>query len=66
MRTIDERAAELSERLRAELGEIELRTMEYTLADAIREGATTAGQTKNWESCALASAVVAMKARGYA
>jgi hypothetical protein len=44
MSKIEEKALELSENLRAELGEIELRTMEYTLADAIREGSTVTEQ----------------------
>lgn len=49
MSRIDEKAAELSAALKAELGAIELRTMEYTLADAIREGSSvTKQEVGNW------------------
>ena len=69
MTKIDEKAVELAESLKAELGEIELQTMEYTLADAIREGATVSTQAKGWgdgeSACALTAAVIASKARGY-
>jgi hypothetical protein len=42
----------------------------YTLADAIREGATVSGQAYSWTDkegnmCAMSAAVVAAKARGY-
>lgn len=75
---LDAKAAELRENLteeilsdamKADLGEIELRTMEYTLADAIREGSTVSRQAYNWgngeSACALTAAVIAAKARGY-
>lgn len=44
-------------------------TVNYTLADAIREGSTVSGQAYNWSDeqgnlCALSAAVVAAKARG--
>lgn len=69
MSKIDEKVAELSEQLMAELGEIELRTMEYTLADAIREGSTVSTQAYSWgngeTACALTAGVIAAKARGY-
>lgn len=70
MTRIDEKALELNESLKKELGEIELRTMEYTLADAIREGSTVSNQAYDWgtgdTACALTAAVIAAKARGYA
>ena len=49
MTKLDEKALELrdnimSDAMKAELGEIELRSMEYTLADAIREGSTVSRQ----------------------
>lgn len=74
MTKLDEKALELrdnimSDAMKAELGEIELRTMEYTLADAIREGSTVSKQAYNWgngeSACALTAAVIAAKARGY-
>lgn len=69
MSRIDEKAIELSESLKRDLGEIELRTMEYTLADAIREGSTVSNQAFDWgtgdTACALTAAVIAAKARGY-
>lgn len=69
MSLIDKKATELSENLKKELGEIELRTMEYTLADAIREGSSVSEQAFNWgdgeSACALTAAVIAAKARGY-
>lgn len=69
MSKIDERAALLSEQLKAELGEIELRSMEYTLADAIREGSTVSIQTIGYgdgeTACALTAAVIAGKGRGF-
>lgn len=66
MSKIDEKAAELE----AMLGEIELRTMEYTLADAIREGSSVTEQAYNWgdgynNACALTAAVISAKARGF-
>ena len=70
MARIDEKAAELTEQLRAELGAIELTAMEYTLADAIREGSrVTEHNTSSWgdgaSACALTAGLVAAKARGY-
>lgn len=69
MSKIDEKADVLSDSLKAELGEIELRTMEFTLADAIREGATVTNQACGWgdgeSACALTAAVISAKARGY-
>lgn len=52
------------------LGEIELKTMEYTLADAIREGSSVSEQAVgSWgdgeTACALTAATIAAKARGY-
>lgn len=61
------------ERLRAELGEIEMGvvTAEYGLADAIREGAGVTDQrfgawVSEGESCALGAAWIAAAARGLA
>lgn len=53
-----------------ELGALELKSMEYTLADAIREGAGVTGKLEGGfiqqgESCALGAAWIAGKARGY-
>lgn len=67
---IDEKATELGDELRKELGEIELRTMEYTLADAIREGSSVTEQAvgkfgNGLTACALTAAVISAKARGY-
>ncbi len=66
---IDQKAAELNEQLKSELGEIELRTMEYTLADAIREGSSVTTQAYNWgngeTACALSAAAIAARARGF-
>lgn len=59
------------ERLREDLGEIELGviTEGYTLADAIREGSQVSSQAYNWgngdSACALTAAFVAAKSRGY-
>lgn len=70
MNKVDEKAAELAENLRSELGEIELRVIgNYTLADAIREGSTVSEQAYAWgngeTACALSAAVIAAKARGF-
>lgn len=69
MTKIDEKTRELEAQLKAELGAIELRTMEYTLADAIREGSTVTTQAHDWgdgsSACALTAAVISAKARGY-
>lgn len=59
------------EQLRNEIDEVETVTLtRFTLADAIRLGSTVSGQAYNWTDadnnmCALSSAVVAAKARGY-
>jgi hypothetical protein len=54
----------------AELAKIEEKVVTgYTLADAIREGASVTEQAYNWGSqgkaCALTAAALAAKARGY-
>lgn len=60
---------DLDEEMKADLGAIELRTMEFSLADAIREGSTVTDQSYNWgggeTACALSAAVIAAQARGY-
>lgn len=65
----DQKAAELSEELKSELGAIELTTMEYTLADAIREGSRNTTQVANWgdgeTACALSAAAIGAKGRGW-
>ena len=59
------------EELRATIDNIALEvTTSYTLADAMREGATVSGQAYNWTDsagnmCSMSAAVVAAKARGY-
>lgn len=70
MSKIDEKAAQLSTQLKSELGEIELRSMEFTLADAIREGSrVTDHSQQGWgdgeTACALTAAIISAKARGY-
>ena len=70
MDILDRKAQELSEKLAADLREIELDvTTSYTLADAIREGGLVSKQTRGWgngeTACALTSAVIAAKARDY-
>lgn len=56
----------------AELAAIETKVLTgYTLADAIREGASVTNQAhgkfgSNGEACALTAACLAAKARGYA
>jgi hypothetical protein len=71
MNKIDEKAAQLSEQLKADLGEIELKvTTGYTLADAIREGSTVSkhnhyGWGNGETACALTAGVIAARARGY-
>jgi hypothetical protein len=67
---LDRKAAELSEKLRADLAAIELDVAtSYTLADAIREGGLVSKQARGWgtgeTACALTSAVIAAKARDY-
>jgi hypothetical protein len=71
MNKIDEKAAELSKQLKADLGEIELKvTTGYTLADAIRDGSKVSKHNKSgWgdgeTACALTAGVIAAKARGW-
>lgn len=67
---ITRKADELSEALKQDLAGIELDvTTSYTLADAIREGSSVTKPAKGWgngdTACALTSAVVAARARGY-
>lgn len=60
---------DLDEETKRELGAIELNTMEYSLADAIREGSGATEQAYNWgdgeTACAMSAAVLAAKARGF-
>jgi hypothetical protein len=61
---------EVAEELKRSLGQIEMNVLtQYTLADAIREGSTVSTQEYGWGdglmACALTSAVIAAKARGY-
>lgn len=69
MIAFDQKAAELSKELEAELGTIELNTMRYTLADAMREGSRHTTQAQGWgdgeSACALSAAAIGAKARGY-
>ena len=70
MNKIQEKADELTETLRSELGEIEMGVLtNYTLADAIREGCKVSEQAHNWgdgdTACALSAAVIAAHARGF-
>jgi len=69
MSKLDEKALELSKELEAELGAIELSTMEYTLADAIRAGSRVSNQAYTWgdgeTACALTAAVIGAKAMAY-
>lgn len=64
----DTKVAELSDQLKAELGDIDLAAGKYTLADAIREGSKVTTQAYNWGSgdsaCALSAAAVGARARG--
>lgn len=67
MNKIDEKAAQLSEMLKSELGEIELNVVaNTTLADVMRAGAKVTTQAYNWgngdTACALTAAVIGMKA----
>lgn len=65
----DHKVGELSEQLKNDLGEIELSTMQFTLADAIREGAGVTEKATGWgngdTACALSGAFISAKARGY-
>lgn len=63
--------AELDAETKEMLGSIDMNVRtSYTLADAIREGATVSGQAYSWADaqgnlCAMSAAVVAAKSRGY-
>jgi hypothetical protein len=65
------REAELDDETKAMLGGIDMTVRtSYTLADAIREGATVSGQAYNWTDaqgnmCAMSAAIVAARSRGY-
>jgi len=66
----DEKVAELSEQIKNDLGGIEMNVIgNYTLADAMREGSTVTDQAVGWgtgdNACALSSAFISAKARGY-
>lgn len=70
MNKLDEKADELKALL-PDLYAIEENVItNYTLADAIREGTKVTTQAYSWgtgdTACALTSAVIAAKARGYA
>lgn len=74
---IEDKAALLIEKRAADtlvdaagIAELEAATRPYTLADAIREGASVSDQAYNWTDscgnlCALSAAVVAAKSRNY-
>lgn len=73
IKALEDKALELQEKLKDELAEIELGvvTQGYTLADAIREGATVTGhKTNGWydaggvNTCALSAAYLSARARG--
>lgn len=68
--TMTEQFAPSVERLKAELGEIEMNVLtKFTLADAIREGSTVSTQEYGWgageTACALSAACISGAARGY-
>lgn len=70
MNKIKEKAQELDELLKADLGAIEVDVVtSYTLADAIREGCLVTEKETGWgngdRACALSAAVVAATRRGY-
>lgn len=57
------------EELRKELSAIEQQTLQYSLADAIREGSGVTDKKENgyyngYEACTLAAARLAVEARG--
>jgi len=67
---LKEKADELTEVLKQELGGIELDVLSnYTLADAIREGCKVSSQERNWgdgdNACAISAIMIAAEARGY-
>lgn len=68
--TMTQQFAPSVERLKAELGEIEMDVLtKFTLADAIREGSTVSNQAYDWgygdNACALSAACISGAARGY-
>lgn len=70
MNKVDEKAAELTEVLTDELGQIELGVLtNYTLADAMREGSKVSKQAHDWgtgdTACAISTVYIAATARGY-
>jgi predicted RNase H-like nuclease (RuvC/YqgF family) len=70
MNKIQEKADELTEALKQDLGEIEMKVVTgYTLADAIREGCKVSDQAYTWgngdTACALSAAVIAATSRGF-
>lgn len=70
MSKIQEKADELTEILKSDLGEIEMNVLtNYTLADAIREGSKVTDQAYAWgngdTACAMSAAVIAATARGF-
>ena len=70
MNTLDIAVNDLSERLKADLADLEEDVTTYSLADAIREGASKARQCHTgWSGadgsvCALSMAAAAVRARG--
>lgn len=70
MNKITEKAQELDEKLKADLGAIELNVVgSYTLADAIREGSLVTVKEEGWgdgdTACAMSAAVIAATSRGF-
>lgn len=70
MNKIVEKATELDETLKSELGSIELGVIgNYTLADAIREGVKVTTKAEGWgdgdSACAMSAAVIAATNRGF-
>lgn len=71
IKPVEELRERLTEGLEAELGEIELKvTTGYSLADAMREGASVTDQRFGaWigegQSCSLGASWIAAKARGF-
>ena len=70
MDKLREKADELTDVLKAELGGIELDVLSnYTIADAIREGSKVSDQAHDWgtgdTACAISAAYIAAEARGY-
>lgn len=70
MNKIIEKAAELDEVLKSDLGQIELSVIgSYGLADAIREGSLVTVKEEGWgdgdTACAMSAAVIAAVRRGF-